>query len=267
MIATFSPKKSLAPSLVLAGTVFAVLAFPLAVFGSQPIDIKLQKEPVFTGKLKDIAPPYLGLASLISVATGLAAVSVTGWQHSSSKADKAEQKLNELVEQLKAKEVQLQEALLSEPRLEAAGLDTFLSNQPMSTERSKMATTNVITSPKLTVVNQSGAEPTQQSQSIPSASLASLSASHAFFGFIRATEPSTVEEVSAKQEISVANIKGIQEQIKLLQTQIEALNLSLQAPSSLVSSQALTGEPVAQTEQTKGQAAYREPSWVVQKIA
>ena len=67
---TTSPlKKFVLAPVVLSAAVFSVLTLPLAVFVSQPVTIQLQEEPVFSGQLRDVATPYLGLASALSLGT------------------------------------------------------------------------------------------------------------------------------------------------------------------------------------------------------
>jgi len=57
---TGSPlKKFILTPALLSAAVFATLTLPLAVFGSKPVTIQLQQEPVFQGQLRDVATPFL----------------------------------------------------------------------------------------------------------------------------------------------------------------------------------------------------------------
>jgi chromosome segregation ATPase len=124
---TVSPlKKALLPSLLISGAIFSSLTLPLAVFGAQPLVIQLQEEPIFVGKLKDIAAPYVGLATLLSAGAGIASLTMGAWQQSSRKADKLEEHLSNLQQQLQETEGQLETLKLSETRLRATGLGEFL---------------------------------------------------------------------------------------------------------------------------------------------
>jgi hypothetical protein len=119
-------KKALIPSLVLSCTVFSSLTLPLAVFGSELLVIQIQKEPIFVGKLKDVAAPYLGAATALSLGTGIAGLAVCGWRQSSRKASKLTEQISDLKQQLVSRESYIEELKLTEPRLQAAGLGTFL---------------------------------------------------------------------------------------------------------------------------------------------
>ncbi|HEY9797511.1 MAG TPA: hypothetical protein V6D30_17840 [Leptolyngbyaceae cyanobacterium] len=114
---------------VISAAVFAALSLPLAVLGKKPIAIQLQQEPVFQGQLRDVATPYLGLASAMSVGAGIASVALTGWRFSSRKSSQAEAQLLELEQNLKAKEAQLEALKLSEARIEASLLSGFVDEE------------------------------------------------------------------------------------------------------------------------------------------
>ncbi len=126
---TASPlKKFLLPAFLLSGSLFCALTVPLAFLGYKPIEIQLQEEPIFFGQLKDIASPYLGLTTVISLGAGVTSVAVTGWRHSSEKKNQTKQQLSDLQQELKATIAQLDELKMSELRLKAAGLDYFLED-------------------------------------------------------------------------------------------------------------------------------------------
>jgi hypothetical protein len=122
-------KKFILTPVVLSAAVFGVLTLPLALFGSKPVTIQLQQEPVFQGQLKDVATPYLGLVAAISLGAGIANVAVTGWQLSSRKSSQVEEQLSILAQNLKEKEELLEALKLSESRLEASGLRAFLDEE------------------------------------------------------------------------------------------------------------------------------------------
>ena len=137
---TTSPlKKFVLAPVVLSAAVFSVLTLPLAVFGSQPVTIQLQEEPVFSGQLRDVATPYLGLASALSLGTGIASVAVTGWRQSSRKSSQVEAELEGLAKHLKEKEELLEALKHSESRLEASGLSAFLDEEVTLQQESKTA--------------------------------------------------------------------------------------------------------------------------------
>jgi hypothetical protein len=127
---TGSPlKKFLFTPIILSTAVFSALTLPLAFFGDQEVTIQLQEEPVHHGKLRDVATPYLGLASVLGVGTGIATIAVTGWRQSSKKSAQAEEQLSDLERNLQEKEQLLEELKLSKSRLAAAGLNNFLEKE------------------------------------------------------------------------------------------------------------------------------------------
>ena len=130
-------KKFILTPAIISGSVFAVLTVPLAVLGNQQITIQLQKDTVFYGKLRDVASPYLGLASIFALGAGVASVAMAGWQQSSRKSEQIEAQLSGLTQHLKEKEAQLQALKLSEPRVEASGLGAFLDEEAPYIETTK----------------------------------------------------------------------------------------------------------------------------------
>jgi hypothetical protein len=119
-------KKALLPSLLISGGIFSSLTLPLAIFGSQPLVIEVQNEPVFVGKLKDVAAPYVGLATVLSVGAGAAGLATGAWRQSSRKANNLEERVSHLQQQLQETEGQLETLKLSETSLHTNGLGAFL---------------------------------------------------------------------------------------------------------------------------------------------
>src|SRR4028119_697171 len=100
-MATSQLKKLVLTPIVVSAAVFATLTLPLAFFGTKPVTIQLQEEPIFYGKLRDVAAPYLGLASVVSLGAGLASVAVTGWRRSTRKSSQVEAQLSNLAQDLR----------------------------------------------------------------------------------------------------------------------------------------------------------------------
>lgn len=127
---TGSPlKKFLFTPIILSTAIFSALTLPLAFFGDQEVTIQIQEEPVHHGKLRDVATPYLGLASVLGIGTGIATIAVTGWRQSSKKSAQAEEQLSDLERNLQEKEQLLEELKLSKSQLAAAGLNNFLEKE------------------------------------------------------------------------------------------------------------------------------------------
>lgn len=111
---------------LLSATVFATLSVPLVMFGKQPVTIQLQEEPVFSGKLRDISSPYLGLAGVLALGAGFAAVAVAGWRRSTDKSSLVEAQLLDLAKNIQQKETQLEALRLTDFQLESSGLQAFV---------------------------------------------------------------------------------------------------------------------------------------------
>ena len=126
---TLSIKKILLQAFVIPGTVFCAATIPLAVWGSERVAIEFQEERVFTGQLREIASPYLALATAVSIGAGLAGVATAGWQQSHKKSASAEQELSALRQALKEKEIELENLKVSDSRLTAFGLSSFLEDE------------------------------------------------------------------------------------------------------------------------------------------
>ncbi|WP_293105411.1 hypothetical protein [Moorena sp. SIOASIH] len=104
----------------------SVLSLPVAIFGSQPVSIRIQGEQWMDGEIKDLAPPYLGLVGALSLGVGVASLAISGWQHSSQKFSQTQDKVSTLAEDIEAKEKELEDLKLSLSSLAASGLSDFL---------------------------------------------------------------------------------------------------------------------------------------------
>lgn len=125
-------KKFVLAPIVISAAVFGTLTLPLAILGKQPIAIQFQQEPLFQGQLRDVATPYLGLATILSLGAGVAGIALSGWQRSTLKSSEVEAQLSDLARNLKEKEAQLEALKLSESRLVASGLSAFVDeNMPL----------------------------------------------------------------------------------------------------------------------------------------
>lgn len=114
---------------LLAATVFATLSVPLVIFGKETVTIQLQEEPVFSGKLRDISSPYLGLAGVLSLGVGFAAVAVAGWRRSMEKSSLVEAQLLDLSQNIQQKETQLEAFKLTDFQLKNSELKAFVDEQ------------------------------------------------------------------------------------------------------------------------------------------
>lgn len=122
-----SLSRCLISSAVLAGAVFCGTTLPLAALGSKPVTVQFEDKPVFVGQVQEFAGPYLGLATAISLAAGVASLATAGWRHSSRKLGQTEAQMSTLKQQLSEKEALLEDLKFSQQRLSASGLEFFLT--------------------------------------------------------------------------------------------------------------------------------------------
>ncbi len=236
---TSSPLKKfvLTPAL-LSAAVFATLTLPLAMLGSKPVSIQFQKEPVFQGQLRDVATPYLGLATVLSLSAGLAGVAVTGWQQSTRKSSQAEAQLSSLEQHLKEKEELLQSLKLSESRLEVAGLSAFVDEKIPLEEvvKTPVASQETVPVAKPPVITTQHVEPqpVAPQQVTVQAAAARFASAQTFLGYSqvkpavksenKATSPSSseVEELHAQlQQIMVQMVK-VQQALSTKQNEVKS---------------------------------------------
>jgi hypothetical protein len=120
--------KFVLPSVFVSGAVFAVLAVPLAVYGSEKVDLQLSESIGVTGTIQDFTAPYLGVSGLASLAVGGATAAIVGVTSSKKKAAKAEQEYLTAQANFQNRERQLQDALFAESSLVKSGLGFFLDD-------------------------------------------------------------------------------------------------------------------------------------------
>ena len=121
--------KFILPPVLASTAVFSAMTLPLAAIGDKPINIKFQEETLFFGKLRDVALPYVVVATGLSLGAGISAIAISGWRNSSRKSTEVEQQVSQLQLQLQQKEELLTEFKLSETRLQVSGLNNFLDEQ------------------------------------------------------------------------------------------------------------------------------------------
>lgn len=271
--------KFVLPAALLSGAVFSSLTLPLVLFGSEPVTIQLKEEPIFYGKLKDIAAPYVGVAAVLSLGAGAASVAISGWQQSSRKSGQVEAQLSHLQQELKQKEVQLEEMLLSDSRLETAGLKFFLEEeanpgqpapvpvpiqQPLVVETEAPAVQTWIFAAQPETVPQSPVAPPAVT-----AHAAALHAAQVFLSYSRANVPAPApapETLMAETEPSpVAKVKELQDQLRQIMTQIEGLQGALEAEEA--ARPAATAEPNTVLHHLNHRLQKLETQWAMQRIA
>jgi hypothetical protein len=240
-------KGSLFSAALLSCAVLSSLTLPLAVFGSKVVEVEFQKEPIFSGQLRDFAAPYLATAGLISFGAGAISLSVAGWRSSSRKSSEIAGRLSQLQDELKTKQSQIEEFQLSESHLQAAGLKEFLGEsliqtlEPAKASTSKggsleetcvTATTSVtplyVPSPIVTKVEQPSKVMVQPTVAQPT---------------VLQTPPvqvvSYVEQSVAQESVSpnpaiavMSQFEALQSQLQFMADQVEKLQAVLAAPQA-----------------------------------
>lgn len=135
-MSTTLSKFVLAPVLI-STTVLVVLTLPLYFIGKKTVTVQLQEEPVFQGQLRDISTPYLCLASILSLGSGVASAAFSGWRRSSRKSSQIEAQLSDLTKNLQAKESQIEALQRSESQLLDTQLPTFLPEKALTTSSTR----------------------------------------------------------------------------------------------------------------------------------
>ncbi len=225
---------------IISASLFAALSLPLTLLGNKPLTIQVQQEPVFYGKLRDVATPYLGLTGAFSLAAGIASVAIAGWRQSSRKSEEVEAQLSGLAQHLKEKEAQLQALKLSEPRLEAAGLTAFLHEEVCAvTEVPEVA----LESQKPTLVTISGLPPVVEELVIPpqpwnaqevavpsitvQAAAAKFACAQTFLGYAQGKVSTKATTTTSEQ--TNKEVEHLQAQLKQLMAQMASMQASIAA--------------------------------------
>lgn len=224
-------KRAVLTSALLSCAVFSCLTAPLAVFGSNLIDIEYQRENIFVGRLKDIATPYLGLAGLISVGAGAVSFCVSEWRRSAQKSTQIETQLVELKNELQEKSTQIDDLRLADSYLSAHGFQAFLD-----TEDSQSHSVPVTVSQARVVQPSKAPMPTSFSEEkIGSHPLHTILDTHAAempkARFALDRKPESTKR--AEPEV-LSHLAELQNQIKQIESHIQTLQSSLPAPVAVV---------------------------------
>ncbi len=269
-------KKFVLTPVVLSAAVFAALSSPLAIFGSKPLTIQLQEEPVFQGQLRDFSAPYLGLTSAMSLAAGIASVAVSGWRLSARKSSQTEAQLSELEQDLKEKEVLLEQLKLSEARLDASGLSQFVDEEVTQKPAQETLEANqaplsvvkplVITTQPLEALAVVQSLETEQAATTGKAATSRFASAQTFLGYSQAkalVKPSTTTSSPAPE--SPAPESPAPEEVEFLHTQLQQIMAQMASLQTAISS-----TPVPLSSETQVPAKSETPevvkSWSVHEM-
>ncbi|MHC5599015.1 MAG: hypothetical protein ACYTXC_24250 [Nostoc sp.] len=233
-------QKFLLPPAIASLSVFSLMSVPLATLGDKQIAIKFQEEPIFYGKLRDIAVPYVIFATALSIGSGISALAFCGWRNSSSKSAKIQEELSNLEQHLQQKEALLKEWQVSEPRLQISGLSAFLDDEvpfdqaPRAITPSQPIGAQTPTSmyaqpvnPVPNVATQKNATPTMRNV----AATSGFASAQAFLGYAQ-ENPNSIKETTAAEvnqtAIMPSEFEELQKQIKEMMLQMQAMQNNLQ---------------------------------------
>ncbi|HAA29604.1 MAG TPA: hypothetical protein DCE56_20330 [Cyanobacteria bacterium UBA8553] len=235
-----SLKKFIVTPVVISAAVFGVLSLPLALLGSKPVTIQLQGEPVFYGQLRDVATPYLGLASAISLGAGVASVAVAGWRSSTRKSSEIEAQLSDLAKHLKEKEAELEALKLSESKLEVSGLHAFADEtvpleQVIKTTSTSQKPQPVVEAPVMTsqAVEIPVAVPSNLTVQTAAAKFAT---SQTFLGYSQRQAAS--KEATPVKELAPCEVEQLHNQLQQIMAQMAYVQTALEASRSAAKSNA-----------------------------
>lgn len=221
--------KFLIPPVIASAAVFSAMSTPLFLLGSEQVNIKFKEEPFFYGKLRDIATPYVVLATAISLGAGLSATAVCGWRNSSRKSTKFEQQLSVLEKNLQEKEDLLKELKLSETRLQASGLNTFLDDEASdrSSNHSHIPATKV--SQPVVVQTKMPLQPPVDRETVSAVGATSgFASAQTFHGYAQANINGTKETATASNVNKTSEFEELQKQLREMMLQMQAMQNNLQ---------------------------------------
>ncbi|PAX60620.1 hypothetical protein [Brunnivagina elsteri] len=241
-------RKFILPPVIASAAVFAAMSFPLAVLGDKPINIRFEEEPIFDGRLRDIAPPYVVAITALSLGAGIAAAAVSGWRNSSRKSSEFEQQLTQLEEHLEQKDKLLKELNLSESRLQLSGLNNFLDEEvPFDSYVNRNTPPTVVTQP---VVAQIPVQTYQQVvNSLPSRASKPLvnqskvaNASSAFASgqsYMTKHGQAQANAKDAQASVTAREFEALQIQLREMMERMQMMQNSLQQQPNAVSNVAI----------------------------
>ncbi|MGF1496820.1 MAG: hypothetical protein ACFB8W_08350 [Elainellaceae cyanobacterium] len=207
--------KSFVTSSVLAGITFCSATLPMAALNSTSVAIQLDEDPVFMGQIEDIAAPYLGFATAISLGVGAISLSTMSWRHASKKLSDAEDQIQALRHQLQEQEGLIESLQFSETRLEAAGLSSFIEEDEFQLGEDDLK--------KLAIASATGTGQAAASQAMATSVLTKSQAAH----YAAAAQPQ--DAAQAQQDANLtddpAQLTELLGQLKVVMAQVEKLHV------------------------------------------
>lgn len=228
--------KFILPPVLASAAVFSTMTVPLAMIGDKQININFQEEPLFFGKLRDVALPYVVVATGLSLGAGISAAALSGWRNSARKSTQIEEQLAQLEQQLQQKEELLKEFKLSETRLQVSGLNNFLDEQTSSLVNRGYPTLNSSNAPQANVAQipqPANHQPVIQANTkdtTPANAASMFASAQTFLGYAQSSNRSSEninKEIAHLSQVSQNGITAIE--FEQLQRQLKDMMLQMQA--------------------------------------
>lgn len=210
---------------------FSAMTIPLGLLGDKLIEVKLEQEPFFHGRLREGAIGYVIGATAISLGAGVSMVAMSGWRNSTRKSSAIEQQLSNLEKHLQEKEELIRELKLSESRLQVSGLTGFLNDEvpfnPSVNPRDTVSQPVVGQTPAQ--VYQSPIHPLVNSISSSSSATVHNPSSQDFSGYaqIASSTGKADRQISQNTEFN-----ELQKQLQHMMLQMQAMQHNLQTQTS-----------------------------------
>ncbi|RUS96181.1 hypothetical protein DSM106972_088520 [Dulcicalothrix desertica PCC 7102] len=254
--------KFILPPVIAAAGVFSAMSLPLAMMGDKPVGIRYEEEPVFDGRIRDIAPPYVVFVTALSFGVGIGVAAIGGWRTSARKSSLFQHQLTTLEDDLQQKDKLLKELKLSESRLQVSGLASFLDDEVPFDQPALKALPAVVNQPVVQepVIAQTSAQKYQQysPSSVPTmapkpmatpkvaarvmpsqpttvtsvaSSFASAASAQAFLNYDKpnqVADKASVNDSHIQPLTSEGSFEAIQQQLREMMEQMRAMQNSMQ---------------------------------------
>lgn len=155
--------RSLVFSVFLSGLFFSTATLLLSTIGSRPVTIQIEEKPIFTGRVQDLAAPYLTVMTGLSLGVGVTAFALLGWQETSRRLNQATEQVSALKQRLQQQEGMVESLKFSEAKLQATGLNFFLDAVPTANASQATSLNHAPVSSALPAAHTSPVESTSSS--------------------------------------------------------------------------------------------------------
>ncbi len=252
-------EKFFLPPAIASVAVFSAMTVPLGMVGDKLIDIRLEQEPFFSGRVREGAISYVIGATAISIGAGISVAALCGWRHSSRKSAKFEQYVSALEKNLQEKELLLSEFKQSETRLQNTGLKGFLDEEipfeaavsantfPQPISQPVVAQTPAPIYEPVTVNTHSSSTKEDARHPVTSVTAASAFASaQTFLGYVpkhtNNDQEVTVNKEANKTPVNPAEFEELQKQLRDMMLHMQAMEKNLQLTPQVKSAEPKSAE-------------------------